>query len=68
MTLFPRVVQQLRERGAGDVLVFAGGIIPSEDIPTLEADGIERIFTPGAPTGEIVDWLRERLAAGAAAG
>ena len=68
MTLFPRVVQQLRDRGAGDILVFAGGIIPAEDISKLEAGGIERIFTPGAPTGEIVDWLRERLGAGAAAG
>jgi methylmalonyl-CoA mutase, C-terminal domain len=68
MTLFPRVVQQLRERGAGDILVFAGGIVPAEDIPKLEAEGIERVFTPGAPTGQIVEWLRERLAAGAAAG
>jgi methylmalonyl-CoA mutase, C-terminal domain len=68
MTLFPRVVQQLRDRGAGDILVFAGGIVPADDIPKLEADGIERVFTPGAPTGEIVEWLRQRLAAGAATG
>ena len=63
MTLFPKVVKLLRERGAGDVVVFGGGIIPKDDIPKLQADGIERIFTPGAPTGDIVAWLRERLPA-----
>lgn len=63
MTLFPKVVQLLRERGAGDVLVFGGGIVPREDIPELEAAGIERVFTPGATTGEIVAWLEQRLSA-----
>jgi methylmalonyl-CoA mutase C-terminal domain/subunit len=63
MTLFPKVVKLLRERGAGDIVVFGGGIIPKDDIPKLQADGIERLFTPGAPTGEIVAWLRERLPA-----
>jgi methylmalonyl-CoA mutase, C-terminal domain len=63
MTLFPKVVKLLRERGAGDVVVFAGGIIPKDDIPKLQAEGIERIFTPGAATGEIVAWLRDRLPA-----
>ena len=63
MTLFPKVVKLLRERGAGDVVVFAAGIIPKDDIPKLQAEGIERIFTPGAATGEIVAWLRERLPA-----
>ena len=63
MTLFPKVVKLLRERGAGDVVVFGGGIVPKDDIPKLEAEGIERIFTPGAATGEIVAWLRERLLA-----
>jgi methylmalonyl-CoA mutase C-terminal domain/subunit len=66
MTLFPRVVEQLRERGAGDVLVFGGGVIPAEDIPALEVAGIERIFTPGASTGDIAVWLRERLERGTA--
>ncbi|HEY7755766.1 MAG TPA: cobalamin B12-binding domain-containing protein [Actinomycetota bacterium] len=61
MTLFPRVVALLRERGAGDVLVFGGGIIPRDDVPELADAGIERIFTPGASTGEIVAWLDERL-------
>jgi methylmalonyl-CoA mutase C-terminal domain/subunit len=66
MTLFPRVVEQLRERGAGDVLVFGGGVIPAEDIPALEGAGIEKIFTPGASTVDIAAWLRERLERGTA--
>ena len=66
MTLFPRVVALLRERDAADIVVFGGGIIPADDIAALEADGVEKIFTPGATTTEIVDWLRERLRAPAA--
>src|SRR5918992_6114775 len=61
MTLFPKVVELLKEQGAGDIVVFAGGIIPKEDIPVLKEKGIEEIFTPGAPTSAIVDWLRQRL-------
>ncbi len=61
MTLFPKVVAELRARGADDILVFGGGIIPTEDIPALEAGGIEKVFTPGANTVGIADWLRERL-------
>jgi isobutyryl-CoA mutase small subunit len=66
MTLFPRVVEQLRERGAGDVLVFGGGVIPADDIPKLARAGIERIFTPGASTQDIAAWLHDRLRRGAA--
>ena len=66
MTLFPRVVTLLREKGAGDVLVFGGGIIPADDIPELARAGVEKVFTPGARTGEIVEWLNERLAEKAA--
>ena len=62
MTLFPKVAQLLHDKGAGDVLVFGGGIIPKTDIPKLAAVGVEKIFTPGATTGEIVTWLNERLA------
>jgi len=62
MTLFPRVVQLLREQGADDIVVFGGGIIPREDIPKLKERGVEEIFTPGAPTAMIIDWLRGRLA------
>ena len=63
MTLFPKVVRQLRERGAEDILVFGGGIIPAEDIVKLRDEGVERIFTPGATTWVITDWLSERLSA-----
>jgi methylmalonyl-CoA mutase C-terminal domain/subunit len=61
MTLFPRVVRLLRDRGADEVVVFGGGIIPKDDLEPLEESGIERIFTPGTPTKEIIDWLRTRL-------
>jgi methylmalonyl-CoA mutase C-terminal domain/subunit len=61
MTLFPRVIEGLRARGATDVLVFGGGIIPTQDIASLKELGIAAIFTPGTPTGEIVDWLREAV-------
>jgi methylmalonyl-CoA mutase, C-terminal domain len=61
MTLFPKVVDLLRQRGADEIVVFAGGIIPKEDIAVLKEKGIEEIFTPGAPTSAIVDWLRQRL-------
>jgi isobutyryl-CoA mutase small subunit len=66
MTLFPRVVQQLRDRGATDVLVFGGGIIPVDDIPALEGAGVEKIFTPGASTVDIAAWLHDRLERGGA--
>ena len=66
MTLFPKVVRLFRERDAADIVVFGGGIIPSEDIAKLEAEGVEKIFTPGASTSEIVGWLRERLERAAA--
>jgi methylmalonyl-CoA mutase C-terminal domain/subunit len=61
MTLFPRVVKLLRDQGAGDVVVFGGGIIPRADVPKLQELGVEEIFTPGAPTSAIVEWLRNRL-------
>jgi methylmalonyl-CoA mutase C-terminal domain/subunit len=67
MTLFPRVVKLLRERGASDMVVFGGGIIPKEDIPQLKDQGVEQIFTPGANTSEIIDWLRTRLGKATAA-
>lgn len=63
MTLFPAVVEELRKRDAGDILVFGGGIIPQEDIPALLAAGIDRLFLPGSTTSEIVDYLKETLAA-----
>lgn len=62
MTLFPKVVDILRSRGAGDILVFGGGIIPSEDVAKLKESGIAEIFTPGATTQSIVDWVKEHCA------
>jgi methylmalonyl-CoA mutase cobalamin-binding domain/chain len=62
MTLFPKVAELLRQQGAGDVVLFGGGIIPKEDIPKLKERGIEQLFTPGAPTSAIVEWLHQRLA------
>jgi methylmalonyl-CoA mutase C-terminal domain/subunit len=62
MTLFARVVELLRERGADDVVVFGGGIIPADDFGPLAELGVAKIFTPGATTTEIVDWVREHVA------
>jgi methylmalonyl-CoA mutase C-terminal domain/subunit len=59
MTLFARTLELLREADAGDVVVFGGGIIPEADIPELEKSGVAKIFTPGAPMDEIVQWVRE---------
>ena len=61
MTLFPRVIELLRERDAEDVLVFGGGIIPDEDIPKLKEIGVSNIFTPGSSLTNITDWLEQAL-------
>jgi methylmalonyl-CoA mutase, C-terminal domain len=61
MTLFPRVVQLLKEQGGDDVVVFGGGIIPETDIAQLKEAGISEIFTPGATTSSIIEWVREHL-------
>jgi methylmalonyl-CoA mutase, C-terminal domain len=62
MTLFRRIVDLLAERGAADIVVFGGGIIPDEDIPVLEEMGVAKVFTPGAATTEITGWVAERFA------
>jgi len=62
MTLFPRVVELLRAEGSQDIVVFGGGIVPKDDIPLLAEMGVERVFTPGTNTADIVEWLGERLA------
>ena len=59
MTLVPRVVELLREQGVDDVVVTVGGTIPAEDIPELKGLGVAEVFTPGAPTQAIVDFIRE---------
>jgi len=61
LTLFARVVELLRQKDASDIVVFGGGIIPEDDIPELEALGVAKVFTPGATTTEIVDWVRENI-------
>jgi methylmalonyl-CoA mutase C-terminal domain/subunit len=61
MTLYPRVVELLREQNANDIKVFGGGIIPSSDIPKLKEAGIVEIFTPGTPTTKIVEWVRDNI-------
>ncbi len=58
LTLFPAVVDALKERGAGDVTVFGGGIIPQDDIPKLKDSGVSQVFLPGTTTQSIVDWIR----------
>lgn len=63
LTLFPAVVEELAKRGAGDILVFGGGIIPKEDIPVLQSAGIDKLFLPGSTTSEIVAYLKDRLGA-----
>jgi methylmalonyl-CoA mutase C-terminal domain/subunit len=61
MTMFSRVLELLKENGAEDIRVFGGGIIPDADIAELERMGVAKIFTPGAPTSEIADWVRENV-------
>jgi methylmalonyl-CoA mutase, C-terminal domain len=57
MTLFRRLIELLAERGAADIRVFGGGIIPDADIPALRELGVAKVFTPGATTGEITSWV-----------
>lgn len=59
--LFPKVIELLRERGANDIAVFGGGIVPDEDIPTLKQAGVLEIFTPGASTDQIVEWVKTNI-------
>ena len=60
-TLFPKVIRLMREKGAGDVIVFGGGIIPDEDIPGLLECGVAKLFTPGTTTSEVVRFLKEEV-------
>ena len=61
LTLFARVIELLEAEDASDVQVFGGGIIPEQDIPTLHDMGVAKVFTPGATTQQIVQWVREHL-------
>jgi methylmalonyl-CoA mutase C-terminal domain/subunit len=61
LTLFPEVIRLLKEKGAADVTVFGGGIIPDDDAQKLKKMGVRQIFTPGASTEDIVKWVRENV-------
>lgn len=60
-TLFPAVIEALKQKGANDVVVFGGGIIPDDDIPFLQSKGIQGIFTPGTSLQAIVDWVNTHV-------
>ncbi|HAF31975.1 MAG TPA: methylmalonyl-CoA mutase [Anaerovibrio sp.] len=59
--LFPKVVNLIREKGMDDVLIIGGGVIPETDIPALKEAGIAEVFTPGTPTGDIVDFIKANV-------
>ena len=59
--LFPEIIRLLREKGADDIAVFGGGIIPKDDMPGLMEKKVKTIFEPGTSTGEIIDWVRENV-------
>jgi methylmalonyl-CoA mutase C-terminal domain/subunit len=61
ITLFPRVVEVLKQKGAGDIHVFGGGIIPVDDIPVLKKAGIREIFQPGTSTEDIISYIRKNI-------
>jgi methylmalonyl-CoA mutase C-terminal domain/subunit len=61
MTLVPRVVELLKEQGVDDVLVTVGGTIPNDDIPELKKIGVAEVFTPGTPTADIIDFIRDAV-------
>jgi methylmalonyl-CoA mutase C-terminal domain/subunit len=61
MTLFPEILRLLREKGASDIVVFGGGIIPDDDVETLEKMGVEKVFTPGTSLDEAVAFVKERF-------
>ena len=60
-TLFPKIVEMLKEKGIGDVLVLGGGVIPDADIPGLKAAGIAEVFTPGTPTSAVIDFIKAHV-------
>lgn len=60
-TIFPKLISLLKEESANDIVVFGGGIIPDEDIESLEKVGVRKVFTPGASTQECVSWIKENV-------
>jgi methylmalonyl-CoA mutase C-terminal domain/subunit len=60
-THFPRILEELAQRGLSDIVVFGGGIVPDQDVNELERLGVRRVFQPGAPLAEIVGWVRDHV-------
>jgi len=60
-TIFPKILRLLGDRGAGDIVVFGGGIIPDEDMPALHQAGVKVLFTPGTTTQQVIDWVRANV-------
>jgi methylmalonyl-CoA mutase, C-terminal domain len=67
MTLFPAVIDILKQKGAPDIVVFGGGIIPQDDVPKLQQAGVAAVFLPGSSTQNIIDWIRTNVRPRAAA-
>src|SRR5512132_2136702 len=67
MTLFPAVIELLRQKGSGDIAVFGGGIIPQDDVPRLKELGVAEVFLPGSSTQTIIEWIRQHVRPRAAA-
>ena len=61
MSIFPAIIDLLKEKGAADVAVFGGGIIPQDDVPKLKQAGVAEVFLPGASTQTIIDWIRKNI-------
>ncbi len=59
--LFPKVVEELREKGAEDIVVFGGGVIPEDDIPFLKKKGVQAVFTPGTSIKDVVDFINKKM-------
>jgi methylmalonyl-CoA mutase C-terminal domain/subunit len=62
MTLFPAILDEMKEKGAGDIILFGGGIIPDDDKEELEKLGVAKVFTPGAPTEQAIAFLKQEIA------
>ncbi len=62
MTLFPAIKQKLEEKGAEDIILFGGGIIPEDDIEALEKKGVDKLFGPGTPTEDIINFIEDAIA------
>lgn len=60
-TLFPKVVKMIRDKGMSDVLIIGGGVIPDADIPGLKEAGVSAVFTPGTPTGSIIEFIKTNV-------